>query len=191
MVAVMTVETWDSCSFTPAQAQAIGELIALVWPKPHLSAADRAQQQLAIGRQYHGPAAQAPRSFVVVEDGRVVAHAAILPRTVATSCGELTIAGLARVCTDPHQRGRGLGELVSRAAFDAIDGGDFPFLLFQASDRVRAFYEKLGAVVVENPIVNLLAENPAAPAFWDDVVMRYPANGDWPQGAIDLRGPGY
>lgn len=187
----MTVETWDSCSFTPAQAQAIGELIVQVWPKPQVTAADRAAQQLAIGRQYRGPANQAPRSFVVVEDGRVVAHAAILPRTVGTSAGDMTIAGLSRVCSDPSQRGRGLGELVTRAAFEVVDGGDFPFMLFQASARVRQFYDKLGAVVVENPIVNSLADDPTASAFWDDVVMRYPAGRDWPAGPIDLRGPGY
>lgn len=187
----MPVETWDSCSFTLAQAQAIGELIDMVWPKPHVTAADRAAQQTAIGRQYHGPAAQAPRAFVVEEDGRVVAHAAIQPRAVGTTAGDMTIAGLLRVCSDPRERGRGLGELVTRAAFEVVDRGDFPFVLFQASERVRPFYEKLGAVVVENPIVNSLAEDPTAKAFWDDVVMRYPGGGDWPTGTIDLRGPGF
>jgi len=187
----MPVETWDSCAFTPEQAREIGRLIAQVWPKPQVTAADRAQQQLAMGRQYRGPAAQAPRAFVVVENGQVIAHAAVLPRTISTSAGELTIAGLSRVCTDPRERGRGLGELVTRAAFDTIDGGDFSFLLFQASQRVRPFYEKLGAVVVDNPVVNSLAADPTARAFWDDVVMRYPAGGEWPEGEIDLRGPGY
>lgn len=187
----MSVETWDSCSFTPDQARAIGELIAQVWPKPNLTAADRAAQQLAIGRQYRGPADQAPRAFVVVEDGRVVAHAAILARTVGTTAGDRTIAGLSRVCSDPSLRGRGLGDLVTRAALEVVDGGDFPFVLFQASERVRPFYEKLGAVAVENPIVNSLADDPTAKAFWDDVVMRYPGGGDWPTGTIDLRGPGY
>jgi len=60
-----------------------------------------------------------------------------------------------------------------------------------SNERVRPFYEKLGAVVVDNRIVNSLADNPAANPFWDEVVMRYPAGGDWPSGAIDLRGPGY
>jgi predicted N-acetyltransferase YhbS len=187
----MPVETWDSCSFTAEQAQAIGELIAKVWPKPNVTAADRAAQQLAIGRQYRGSASRGPRAFVVFEDGRVVAHAAIVPRTVGTAAGDLTIAGLSRVGVDPEVRGRGLGELVTHAALAVADEGEFPFVLFQTNKRVQPFYEKLGAVVVENPIVNLLADDPTSNPFWDEVVMRYPAEGTWPAGTIDLRGSGY
>ena len=191
MIATMPVETWDARSFTPAQANAIGELINQVWPKPNLNAEDRAAQLLAIGRQYHGPAAQAPRSLVILEAGRVVAHALMLPRRIDTSAGEMVIGGLARVCTDPMLRGRGLGEQVTRAAFGLVDAGVFPFALFQASARVQAFYEKLGAVKVENRIVNSLADDPTANAFWDDVVMRYPRDRRWPDGTIDLVGPGF
>ncbi len=191
MVAVMPVESWDTRSYTPAQARAIGELIAKVWPKPHLNAADRAEQQLAIGRQFRGEAEHGPRAFVVLGESRVIAHAAILPRTIGTTAGDITIAGLFRVGTDPDVRGRGLGELVARAALDVADSGEFPFVLFQTTKRVRPFYVKLGAVVVANPIVNSLADDPTANPFWDEVVMRYPAGGDWPDGTIDLRGPGY
>jgi predicted N-acetyltransferase YhbS len=191
VVAVMPVEMWDTRYFTPAQARAIGELIAAVWPKPTVTAADRAAKLLALGRDYEGPDAQAPRSFVFVEDGQVLAHAGIVPRQIATTAGEMTVAGLARVCTDPQARGRGLGELIARAAFGAVDGGDFPFALFQTSRRVQPFYDKLGAVVVDNPLVNSLADDPAANPFWDEVVMRYPVDGDWPTGTVDLRGSGF
>jgi predicted N-acetyltransferase YhbS len=187
----MPVETWDARTLTPAGALAIGELVAAVWPKPDKPVAVRAEQMLAAGREYKGPDAQAPRSFVVVEGGRVIAHAAILPRTIGTSTGEITIAGLARVCTDPSQRGRGLGELVSRAALGVVDAGDFPFALFQTSEPVQPFYEKLGAARVDNTFVNSLGDDPTANPFWDRVIMRYPATSDGPAGTIDLRGPGY
>jgi GNAT superfamily N-acetyltransferase len=187
----MPVETWDTRSFTPAQARAIGELLATVWPKPNVTAADRAEQLLAQGRMYVGQEQRAPRSFVFVEEGRVLAHAGILPRRIGTASGQMTIAGLARVCTDPRERGRGLGELVARAALGVVDLGNFPWALFQTSRRVQAFYERLGAAVVENPVVNSLAEDPTANPFWDEIVMRYPAHGDWPAGTIDLLGAGY
>jgi predicted N-acetyltransferase YhbS len=187
----MPVEMWDARSYTPAQAKSIGELINQVWPKPTLNADDRAAQLLTIGRQYHGPAAQAPRSLVILDGGRVVAHAMIVPRRIDTSAGEMVIGGLARVCTDPALRGRGLGEQVTRAALGLVDAGVFRFALFQASARVQAFYEKLGAVKIENRIVNSLADDPTANAFWDDVVMRYPKDRPWPEGTIDLLGPGY
>ena len=190
-VPIMEVETWDARTLTLDQARAIGELLAKVWPKPNFTAEDRAQQQIAFGRGYSGPPEHAPRSFVVLEEEQVLAHALIFGRTVRSAAGELTIAALARVCSNPDQRGRGLGEAVVRAAFGPVDSGEFPFSLFQTSHRVRPFYEKIGAVLATNPVINSLAEGPKANPFWDEIVMRYPAHGDWPAGTIDLRGPGY
>jgi GNAT superfamily N-acetyltransferase len=191
VIAAMPVEVWDARFFTPDQARAIGELINCVWPKPTMSAEKRASQQLAIGREYRGPAEQAPRALVVVEAGRLLAHAAIVPRVAIADGREISIAGLSRVCTDPAARGRGFGEQVVRAALDLVDAGVFDCSLFQVSERVRPFYERLGAVTVQNRIVNSLAADPLANPFWDDLVMRYPAGGGWPTGTIDLRGPGY
>jgi GNAT superfamily N-acetyltransferase len=191
VIAAMPVEIWDARDFTPAQARAIGELINQVWPKPNMSAIDRAAQQLALGRGYSPTASQAPRAMVVLDHDRVVAHAAMLPRTIGTEQGDLHIAGLSRVCTDPSLRGHGLGELVVLAALDQVGEGRFDFALFQTNGRVRHFYEKLGAVVVDNPIINSLADDPTARPFWDEIVMRYPADKPWPTGTIDLRGPGY
>jgi len=78
-----------------------------------------------------------------------------------------------------------------RAAFDLVDDGTFPFSLFQTSIEIQPFYEKLGAYRVPNKIVNSLGEDPQASPFWDRIAMVYPADGDWPSGEIDLRGPGY
>jgi hypothetical protein len=85
-----------------------------------------------------------------------------------------------------------LGQAVVRATFDLVDHGPYPHSLYQTSVLVRPFYEKLGAGVVTNRIVNSLdAEDPTKSPFWDVVVMRYPAAKHWPTGDIDLRGPGY
>ncbi len=185
------IETWDARTLTPAQAQAIGELICLVWPKPNVTVEDIAAQSLALGREYCGPDAQTPRSYVVLKERRLLAHALVFGRTIRTADGEMTIAALARVCADPGSRGEGLGEAVTRAAFAAVDRGEFAFSLFQTSEQVRPFYEKLGAVAVDNPIINSLAEGPKTNPFWHQETMRYPAHGQWPSGTIDLRGPGY
>jgi GNAT superfamily N-acetyltransferase len=187
----MPVEIWEARDFTPEQARAIGELINEVWPKPNVTADDRAAQLLSLGRSYSRNAAQAPRSMVVLENDRVVAHASMLPRTIGTDRGDVRIGGLSRVCTDPRLRGHGLGELVVRAAFNLVDEGEFDFALFQTNEQVRHFYEKLGAVAVDNPIINSLADDPTARPFWDELVMRYPGAKSWPSGTIDLRGPGY
>jgi predicted GNAT family N-acyltransferase len=187
----MNVEIWDARTLTHEQALSIGELLVRIWPKPNVTAEDRARQQIAFGQGYSGADAQAPRSYVVLEDGRVVAHSLIFAREIRTTAGELTIAALARVCSDPDLRGKGLGEAVVRAAFAPVDAGDFAFSLFQTSHRVRPFYEKLGCVLVDNPITNSLGESPKTNPFWDEIAMRYPADRAWPAGTIDLRGPGY
>ena len=146
---------------------------------------------LAMGQGYTGSEEQAPRSFVIREEGTLLAHAAIVPRTIGTTAGEMTIAGLARVCANPEYRGRGLGEQIARAALEIVDAGLFCYALFQTTPAVCRFYEKLGACVIDNTIVNSQAENPKESPFKDSVIMRYPSGGEWPEGEIDLRGPGY
>ena len=185
------VETLDARTLTAADARAIAELIVKVWPKSGKSVEFREQQMLDLGRDYHGPDQQAPRSMVVRAAGRVIAHAALMPRTIGTTAGEMTIGGLARVCSDPDFRGQGLGELVVREIFTLVDKQIFPFLLFQTSMTVRPFYEKLGACLATNRIVNSLGDDPQASPFWDEIILRYPKARQWPEGEIDLRGPGY
>ncbi len=187
----MQVETLDSRTLTEDQATEIAKLLVRVWPKSAKTLADRRDQLLAMGRNYAGPKAQAPRSYIICENDEVIAHSAILPRTIGTTAGDLVIAGLTRVGTAPEQRGRGLGEIIVRAAFAAVDAGTFPFALFQTTGVVRPFYEKLGATMVENPIINSLEHDAHGSPFWDKEIMRYPSKGSWPKGEIDLRGPGY
>lgn len=177
--------------FDLKQLEAVATLLCRIWPKPGRTVATRVAVMQAEFQDYAGPPAQAPRGFAVFEGEQAIAYAAILPREVAVEGARRTIAGLARVCSAPELRGRGLGELVVRAAFATVDRGDFPWALFQTTHQVRPFYERLGATVVDNPIVNSLADDPLANPFWDDVVMRYPAAAAPPHGAIDLLGPGY
>ena len=185
------IETIDLRTISEADARATAELICTIWPKPGRTVDSLAVDLATRWRDYHGDVRQYPRSFVVREDGNVIAHATAAPRTVSTADGQLTLLALSRVCTAPAARGRHLGEAMARAAFDLVDSGMFPFALFQTTDRVRSFYDRLGAVPVENRIVNSLAEDPTARAFWDPVVMRYPEKAGWPEGEIDLRGAGW
>ena len=187
----LQVETIDRRTMTVAEARPLAELICKVWPRPNKTVETRITELIEPWKDYRGPDAQHPRSIVVREAGRVIAHAAADPRTIGTSQGELTIVALGKVCTDPAERGRKLGAAVVRGVFQLVDDGTFPWSLFQTCHNVRPFYEKLGCTLAKNPIVNSLADDPTANPFWDEVAMRYPAGGDWPAGQIDLRGPGY
>ncbi len=186
-----TVETLLVSEMTRNEALSIGQLLVAIWPKPGVTVEGRANSLDVPGAGDY-PASTAPRSLLIRKSGRVLAHASVFPREIETTAGPLTIAALARVCTDPSCRGQNLGALVARAAFQMVDDGHLPFSLFQTTPPVQSFYERLGCGVVENRIVNSLADDPEACPFWDKILMRYPANRtDWPTGDIDLRGHGY
>jgi predicted GNAT family N-acyltransferase len=185
------IETIDRRTSSEANARAIADLIVSIWPKPDRTVDTFAAEILAQWKDYRGPEDEHPRSFLICEGGRVVAHSSVYPRTIGTANGDMTVLALARVCTHPVVRGRKLGDAVVRASFELVDHGPFPFALFQTSTSVRPFYERLGAVAIDNTFVNSLAPDPQANPFWAEVPMRYPATGDWPKGEIDLRGPGW
>ncbi len=185
------IESIDRRTIGEADARAIAELIVSIWPKPDRTVDAFAAEILDQWKDFRGPEDEHPRSFLIREGGRVVAHSSVYPRTIGTAKGDMTVLALARVCTNPVVRGRKLGDAVVRASFELVDHGPFPFALFQTSTNVRPFYERLGAVAIDNTFVNSLAADPKANPFWAEVPMRYPATGDWPKGEIDLRGPGW
>lgn len=187
----MQIETMTSRNYHEATARAIADVLCRVWPKPGRTIETRVEKMKADWAAYKGPEEQRPRSIFIREGERVVAHSGVDVRTVGTSQGEVTVLALARVCTDPAERGRNLGAAVIRETFKLVDEGVFPWSLFQTTHKVRPFYEKLGSCLVANRIVNSLGEDPMKNPFWDEIVMRYSSGPGWPNGEIDLRGPGY
>jgi predicted N-acetyltransferase YhbS len=185
----MHVEILDRRRLTEAEARPVAELLVKVFPRRSLD--ERLEKLVNEWCDYRGPEAEFPRSMIVREGGRVLAHAAAMPRTIGTSEGELTVVALSHVATHPEVRGRKLGQAVVRAVFDLADHGPFLHSLFQTSHQVRPFYDKLGAGLVTNRIVNSLGDDPEQSPFWDEVVMRYPLAKHWPEGDVDLRGPGW
>ena len=187
------VEILTPAHLTPADALAIAELSLLVWPsKTGLTPAQRAAEIIASRDAGHHAARR--QLWHLVRDPaaptRLLAKAESFLRTIATPRGPLTILALAGVCTPPDARNRGLGRLVVQSAFARISP-DTPFSLFQTTPNRIPFYTRLGAAVATNPVINSLAENPAANPFWDPILFRYPATGPWPEGTLDLQGPGY
>jgi predicted N-acetyltransferase YhbS len=187
----MQIETLDRRRLSQEDALAISQLIVSIWPKPGRTAETLATEMVARWQDYGGPERQHPRSFVVREGDRVIAHASFDPRAIGTSQGDMTVLALARVCTDPAVRGRKLGQAVVRRTFELVDDGSFLFSLFQTTDDVQPFYDNLGAVRIHNRFVNSLADDPRANPWWSPVIMRYPSGPGWPEGEIDLCGPGY
>jgi predicted N-acetyltransferase YhbS len=108
----MQVETLDRRRLSERDAHAIAELVVAIWPKPGRTVDMMASEMVTQWRSYRGPEEQHPRSFVVREGERVIAHASFDPRIVASGDDEITVLALARVCSDPAMRGRKLGQAV-------------------------------------------------------------------------------
>ncbi len=169
------------------------ELSQRTWPRdPPETPQDEASRRVAEARAFTGRPEHAAMSYAVIEHDRVLAMAHTFAREIDTSIGRMTILALGGVVVVEDQRGIGLGRAVVEAAFRQVDNGVFPFSLFQTEPHNRGFYSKLGAVFIDNPIVNSLdTKRERKSPFGDDTVVRYPAGPGWPDGEIDLRGPGY
>ncbi len=138
-----------------------------------------------------GEAAEAAGLMHVVKvDGGYAAVANTLRRTIDTATGLVTVLGLAGVASDPTVRGSGFGKAAVLDAFARLGEEGLTHCLFQTG-KARGFYERLGAALVTNRFVDRTADDIEANPWSDDWVMRYPADADWPDGVIDLNGPGY
>ena len=106
------------------------------------------------------------------------------PRVVRDGAGkQRRILALAHVASDPDLRGVGLGKQLVTAALGRVsrgegcegsEGGDLEAALFQTA--VAPFYVKLGAVQIENEVVNSTGEGKDEKrrrGFWDPQVARY------------------
>jgi predicted N-acetyltransferase YhbS len=178
MLQLLTLRPEDGASL--AQGAAIFDLIHTVWPP---SGGETVPTVEASVRSWK---AEQSAHFIIEDRNLVVAHSRLFRREVLTSQGPLAVGALAQVCVHPNYRGRGWGEAVVRAAFDFLPELGARVSLFQTG--VSSFYEKLGARVVTNRFLN--GDNAANP-FWDTCEMIFPTSFAWPEGPIDLNGPGY
>jgi predicted GNAT family N-acyltransferase len=185
------VESITISSLSDSDARAIGELLVRVWPKDNRPLDYRIDQLFQRKIYNSGKQSQDPRSLIIRSGSRIMAHAAVMPRTVGTSQGDLTLLALAHVCTAPDTRGQRLGQRIMQAVFALVDDGTFPFSLFQTTEQVKPFYLQLGACLAENSFVDSTNPKNLKSPFQDPVIMRYPDGEGWPEGTIDLRGPGY
>lgn len=87
--------------------------------------------------------------LVLREEGRIVAHAALLFRAIAVGGEVIDIAGLAEVATDPAFRGRGLASRVVEAAIAEARRSLAEFFLLFGSAKL---YAAQGLVAVNNPL---------------------------------------
>jgi aminoglycoside 2'-N-acetyltransferase I len=123
--------------------------------------------------------------LLAVEDGEVVAHAAVVARTLVARGRALRTGYVEGVATRPDRRRQGHAVLVMREANRVIHQG---YQLGALSDGsgIPGFYERLGWEHWQGPTFVAAAAGPLRTAADDDSVMvlRTPATGD-----LDLAAP--
>lgn len=182
-VAAHSVGRSPACSLGEAEIRQIVQLEQRVWPE------EATVDELVARYRQASRERRDRQEFRVLEADRLLAHAECFVRRMTSGERAFEVGCLAGVCVLPERRGDGLGAAVVRAVFDTVDAAAFDVVLFQT--QVPAFYRRLGARPVDNRFTNGHAEAPDANPWWDDHVMIFPGEADWPDGPIDLAGPGY
>ena len=123
-------------------------------------------------------------------DKVLVGYAESIPLTIQIEDKWLNIIGLGGLNVHPDWRRKGYGRAIVEAVFKRIDSKEYPFCLFQTG--IPHFYQKLGCKVIKNRFINSNNQlDPSKNPFWDEYIMIYPANADWPTGTADLRREGF
>lgn len=179
---------------SPLDRRAAGRLITLLnrcWPDSGSSHAARVEKYLGSRKTKLKDYSKHAGFFSIETQGRFVAHAGIFPRTIKYDGGSMIVMALAGVCVEPAFRRRGLGRMVVEAAFEKVKDGRYPLSLFQTIHKYSDFYSRFGCVPVNNRFVDSSSSQTDANPWWNEVVMIYTASHDWPDGTVDLCGPGY
>ena len=128
--------------------------------------------------------------YCFYQDKVLVGYAESIPLTIQIEDKWLNIIGLGGLNVHPDWRRKGYGRAIVEAVFKRIDSKEYPSCLFQTG--IPHFYEKLGCKVIKNRFINSNNQlDPSKNPFWDEYIMIYPANADWPTGTADLRREGF
>lgn len=184
IVGAFTLEILSG-SISPEDAGKVVRLLNKVWPEEGVDFSQSAQGLYDWTRD--DPSLQL---LLAWKEDRLVGHAQLFQRVIKSDEGQLALLGLASVCSHPDFRRQGIGKILVRRAFEEVELSHYPVCLFQTG--VTEFYKKLGAVEVKNPFMNRQnRQDSGSNPWWEEHVMIYPDFPEWPEGEINLNGPGY
>jgi len=193
-MAAPAIECLEYGSISPADARALAELQVATWPPQDPAAIPQAIEDstasllhpvrhlppnASFTLPYAGPAGQRPAHLLPPRGRPAAFTVARLPTSHSHTAWPPDRDGAGSGLYGHAARGRGLGAILMRETFKLVDSGEFSCSLFQTC--VPSFYERLGARVITNRIVNSLGADPEARPFWDPTIMVYPKTYDWPE----------
>lgn len=153
-------------------------LLRACFPQPH--------NAFFLERRY---AHEVPLHRYLVRDteGRLVAHLGIHDKLLGVGSGEVQVGGMAEVCVDETQRGRGLVKRLLDEAHRALAerGVPFAFLFGEPAIYGSSGYRHLAADVRRfDPAKGATETGPSRVAMYKPLTTQ-----PWPEGVVDLRGP--
>ncbi len=126
---------------------------------------------------------------VADDDGRPVAHTAVLRRFLQLEAGSQLVGDVGLVAVDPDRRGTGLGAgLLARTAA-ALRALDLPFGFLTCGEHVAGFYAAAGWARVPNPVRMIRRDRRVQ--VYGGVAMALPLTAgmdSWPAGPVDRNG---
>ena len=124
--------------------------------------------------------------LLVEEDDGVVAHGAVVPRTLVAGGRALRTGYVEGVATREDRRGLGLARLVMAAVGRVISEGGYELGALSDGTGIPGFYQRLGWETWQGPTWAAGPDGPERTAEEDGsvLVLRTPATGE-----LDLDGP--
>ena len=95
----------------------------------------------------------APRSMLLVDDGRVIAALDVLTKGVVVGAASYVASGLSTVVTDAARRGRGHGHRLVVAAREWIGASGADLAIFTCDEGLAGFYERAGFRVLPGTVL--------------------------------------
>jgi hypothetical protein len=136
-------------------------------------------------RYYHEPPRW--RWYVRGASGELIAHVAVHDKVIGITSGELRIAGIAEVCVDSRQRGRGLVRELLAAAHPWLAAREIPAAMLFGDTHV---YASSGYRNIANPIRHQRPDSGSwVVEIFDSAMVKPLRDFVWPEGVVDLRGP--
>jgi aminoglycoside 2'-N-acetyltransferase I len=134
---VALVRSLRSAELTPGELGVLRELFEAAWPDPEDAFADTDLEN-ALGGVH----------FVIEIDGRIVAHASVVPRELHAGERRLATGYVEAVATHPDHARRGFGSTVAREATAHVDDA---YELGALGTGLHDFYGRLGWTTWRGP----------------------------------------
>ena len=131
-------------------------------------------------------------TVMIEESNEIVAHLAIIDRTITVNGGQYRIAGIGNVFVLLEYRGQRLADKILKLAMEHSERLGFDFGILFTGSEVEKVYARNGWIKLEKLEIVRLEQN-GKKSLWEHTgIMFYPLRlKEFPKGRINLEGPNW